>query len=77
MLENARLEDMSLNSVKSITTGEDIEVAMCVTGVDLDKPSMKQLCMLCSKWKMKIPDSKATRKFRAHCGTPKDATMLQ
>jgi hypothetical protein len=53
MLENARLEDVSLYSVKSTTTGEDIEVMMCVAGVDLDKPSMKQLRMLCSKWKMK------------------------
>jgi hypothetical protein len=31
---------------KSTTTGEDIEVMMCVAGVDLDKPSMKQLRML-------------------------------
>jgi hypothetical protein len=79
MLENARLEDLLSHSVKLITTGEDIEVVMRAAGVDLEKPSMMQLRMLCSKWKIKntIPDSKETRNVSAHCDTPKDATILQ
>jgi hypothetical protein len=53
MLENAKLEDVELHVVQSKTTGLSITVAKCVAGVDLDKPSVTQLRMLCSKWKMK------------------------
>jgi hypothetical protein len=53
MLENANLDDVTVHTVKSTITGLDITVANCVAGVDLEKPSMKQLRSLCSKWKLK------------------------
>jgi hypothetical protein len=43
MLENAKLEDVKLHDVQSTTTGDIITVALCVSGIDLEKPSMKQL----------------------------------
>jgi hypothetical protein len=42
ILENARLENVELHDVQSTTTGDIIPVAMCVAGVDLEKPLMKQ-----------------------------------
>jgi hypothetical protein len=52
MLENTKLEDFELHDVQLATTGDIITVVMCVAGVDLEKPSMKQLRMLCSKWRI-------------------------
>jgi hypothetical protein len=53
MLENTKLEDVELHDAQLTTTGDIITVAMYVAGIDLEKPSLKQLQMLCSKWKMK------------------------